>query len=67
MEKPKEGHGKTGGGGGGASEFEAQTLMRHADPRSTGAYIHANVIRFRDIVNRRGKKPVDIGEFRRRR
>ncbi len=27
---------------------------------------HANVIKFRDIVNRRGKKPVDRGEVRRR-
>jgi hypothetical protein len=29
--------------------------------------IHANVIKFRDIVSRRGKKPVDIGEMRKRR
>jgi hypothetical protein len=29
--------------------------------------IHANVIKFRDIVNRRGKKPVDIRERRKRR
>jgi hypothetical protein len=28
--------------------------------------IHANVIKFRDIVNRRGKKPVDIWEMRKR-
>lgn len=38
-----------------ATEFEAQILMRHADPRSTRAYFHANVTKYRDLVNRRGK------------
>lgn len=39
----------------GATEFEAQILMRHSDPRSTRAYFHANVMKYRDIVNRRGR------------
>jgi len=29
--------------------------MRHKDSRSTRKYIHANVTKYRDIVNRRGK------------
>lgn len=39
----------------GATEFEAQALMRHSDPRSTRVYFHANVRKYRDLVNRRGK------------
>ena len=39
----------------GATEFKAQALMRHSDPRSTGAYFHANVRKYKDIVNRRGR------------
>ena len=39
----------------GATEFEAQALMRHADPRSTRVYFHANVSKYRDLVNRRGR------------
>jgi integrase len=39
----------------GATEFEAQALMRHSDPRSTRVYFHANVRKYRDLVNRRGR------------
>lgn len=39
----------------GATEYEAQILMRHADPRSTQAYIHANVGKMKGLVNRRGE------------
>jgi integrase len=34
------------------NEFQAQLLMRHADPRSTRRYFHGNVKRLRDIVNK---------------
>jgi hypothetical protein len=30
-------------------------LMRHADQRSSEAYIHANVMKYKDIVNNRGR------------
>jgi integrase len=40
---------------GGATEFEAEILMRHSDPRSTRKYFHANVTKYRDLVNRRGR------------
>jgi integrase len=39
----------------GATEFEAQALMRHADPRSAQAYIHTNVSKFKGLVDRRGE------------
>jgi integrase len=46
----------------GASGFEAQQLMRHADGRSTNRYYHPTTERQRDLVNRRGRKVIDIRE-----
>jgi len=40
---------------GGADLATAQTLLRHADLRSTQAYYHANVSKLRDVVNSRGR------------
>ena len=40
---------------GGADLATAQTLLRHADIRSTQAYFHANVTKLSDIVNTRGR------------
>jgi integrase len=39
----------------GASEGQIQDLMRHEDPRSSRVYVHANVIKYRELVNSRGK------------
>jgi integrase len=39
----------------GASDRQAQELMRHTDKRSTEKYIHASVERHRELVNRRGR------------
>ena len=39
----------------GASPSQIQALMRHADQRSSEAYIHANVMKYKDIVNNRGR------------
>ena len=38
---------------GGADLATAQTLLRHADIRSTQAYFHANVTKLQDVVNTR--------------
>ena len=38
-----------------ASPSQIQALMRHADQRSSEAYIHANVMKYKDIVNNRGR------------
>ena len=40
---------------GGADLATAQTLLRHADIRSTQAYFHSNVTKLSDIVNTRGR------------
>jgi integrase/recombinase XerD len=40
---------------GGADLATAQTLLRHADIRSTQAYFHANVNKLQDVVNSRGR------------
>ncbi len=40
---------------GGADLATAQTLLRHADIRSTQVYFHANVTKLSDIVNTRGR------------
>lgn len=42
----------------GADLYVAQILMRHSDIRSTQKYFHANVLKLRDIVNKRGKGKV---------
>jgi len=39
----------------GASEMQAQSLMRHADGRSTKRYFHPTDERMKSLVNRRGK------------
>jgi integrase len=45
----------------GASEGQIQDLMRHEDPRSSREYTHANVVKYRDMLNNRGKV-VPIGK-----
>ena len=39
----------------GASEMQAQSLMRHADGRSTKRYFHPTDERMKSLVNRRGR------------
>ena len=39
----------------GVSTLVAQLLMRHADVKSTKNYFHANIVKFREVVNNRGK------------
>lgn len=44
----------------GASEFEAQMLMRHKDPRSTRKYFHGRMERLRAFVNKRSGNVVPL-------
>jgi site-specific recombinase XerD len=40
---------------GAADIATAKALMRHSDIRSTEAYLHQNPVRFKSVVNNRGK------------